>query len=124
MGPEVYIHDVKIKRCIEAGCKNVQTSKDYCRLHYLKNWKRIREITQKKAADRLNKYVEGICKKYPDKYIDMIRREIRNGRGEQVRAADEGMGGDAPDTNVDDFSFQDDESLDKLLSHIKIDKDY
>ena len=46
---------MKIKICIEEGCKNVQTTKDYCRLHYLKNWKKIKVLQQKKAAERLNK---------------------------------------------------------------------
>jgi hypothetical protein len=124
MGYEVYIESVKIKICIEPGCKNVQTTKDYCRLHYLKNWRKIRDHAQKKAAERLNKYVEGICKKYPEKYIDVIRREIRNGKGDFAAGGEEGSGSDSYDDLLNDLGLQDDDSLDKLLSHIKIDKEY
>ena len=112
---------VKIKICIEEGCKNAQTTEKYCRLHYLKNWKKIREETQKKAADRLNKYVDGICKKNPDRYVDVIRREIKTGSGEIVKATDEV--GDNMEEGLD-MGFQDDEVLDQLLSRIKVDKDF
>lgn len=111
---------MKIKICIEEGCKNAQTTKDYCRLHYLKNWKKIKLAEQKKAADKLNKYVEGIVKKFPEKYVDVIRREIRTDRGDLQRAVDE------PAEEMDSYSNfgSDDEGLDDLISRIKLDKDF
>lgn len=112
---------VKIKICIEEGCQNAQTTEKYCRLHYLKNWKKIREATQKKAADRLNNYVEGICKKHPDRYVDVIRREIKTGSGEIVKATD--AFGENMEEGLD-VVFHDDENLDQLLSRIKVDKDF
>jgi len=115
---------LKIKICIEPGCKNAQTTKDYCRLHYLRNWKKIKEANQKKAVDRLNKYVEGICKKYPDRYVEVIRREMKTGTGDYQKATDEAF----EEANSDDIMswgcFQDDDGIDKLLSQIKIDKDF
>ena len=115
---------VKIKICIEQGCKNAQTTKDYCRLHYLKNWKSIKEVAQKKAADRLNKYVDGICNKHPDKYVDVVRRDIRQGKGDQVKAVDEGMTGNHGEGFSEDLGFENDEGLDRLLTNIKLDKNY
>lgn len=112
---------MKIKICIEEGCKNAQTTKDYCRLHYLKNWKRIKQAEQKKAADKLNKYVEGIVKKFPEKYVDVIRREIRTDRGDLQRAVDE------PAEEADSygtFGGADEEGLDELISRIKLDKEF
>lgn len=112
---------MKIKICIEPGCKNASTTKDFCRLHYLKNWKGIKEAEQKKAADKLNKYVEGIVKKFPDRYVDVIRREIRTDRGDLQRAVDE------PSDEVEsyeNFAVADDEGLDRLISKIKLDKDF
>ncbi len=114
----------KIKICVEPDCKNVQTTESYCRLHYLKNWKAIRETAQKKAAERLNKYVDGICKKYPDKYVDMIRREIKTGKGDFQNAGEEAPVDEFAEGFSENLGFHDDESLDKLLSRIKIDKDY
>ncbi len=114
---------MKIKICIEPGCKNAQTTKNFCRLHYLKNWKEIKDTEKKKAADRLNKYVEGICKKYPEKYIDVIRRELRSDKGD-FALGDDGNAGDLSEEMYENLGFQDDESLDKLVSRIKLDKDF
>ena len=117
----------KIKICMEAGCQNVQTTEGHCRLHYLKNWKNIRDAQQKKAADKLNKYVEGICKKSPDKYVDVIRREIRTGGGDLGAATQstESTGFESEfDEGFSGASFQDDESFDKIMSRIKVEKDF
>jgi hypothetical protein len=115
---------VQIKICIEPECKNAQTTENFCRLHYLKNWKRIKEATQKKAAEKLNKYVEGICEKSPDKYVDLIRRDLRSNKGELVKGVDEQMTGDPAEVFFDDTGLHDDEAVDKLLSKIKIDMAY
>ena len=114
---------MKIRICIEPGCKNAQTTKDYCRLHYLKNWKKIKDEEQKKAADRLNKYVEGICKKFPERYVDVIRREIRTEKGDFQKAVDEVAGGE--EESYEGLGFQDDDDgIDKLITRIKLDKDF
>ena len=115
---------MKVKICVEPECKNTQTTKGYCRLHYLKNWKDLRERAQKKSADRLNKYVEGICKKFPERYMDAIRREIRNGKVEGGKESEEDVTGDVPRDLFETLGYQDDESLDRLISRIKIDKDF
>jgi hypothetical protein len=112
---------MKIKICIEPGCKNASTAKDFCRLHYLKNWKGIKEVEQKKAADKLNKYVEGIVKKFPDRYVDVIRREIRTDRGDLQRAVDEPA---EEAESYETFVISGDEGLDRLISKIKLDKEF
>lgn len=111
---------MKIKICTEEGCHNAQTTDNFCRLHYVKNWKKLKEQAQKKSAERLNKYVEGICNKHPDRYMDMIRKDIRSGR---EGAFDNGF--HAEETEV--FSgghLETDESVDRLIGRIKLDKDF
>ena len=110
----------KIKICTKSGCRNVQTTKDYCRLHYLSNWKKIKDQEQKKAADRLNKYVEGICKKFPEKYVDVIRRDIRSDRSDF--SMDNGEAGDSED--LYEAGFKEDDGIDRLITKIKLDKDF
>lgn len=68
----------KIKLCKEQGCNNAQTTQGYCRFHYLKNYKRIKSEKERKAAERLNKYIEAIVAKYPDRYMDVLKKEIRS----------------------------------------------
>lgn len=78
----------KIRICKEPGCNNAQTTKGYCRLHYLKNWKKIKEHQQKAAAERLNRYIEDIVEKYPDRYIEILKKEIRSKNFEKVAQDD------------------------------------
>ncbi len=116
---------MKIKLCTEINCKNAQTTKNYCRLHYVKNWKKIKEASQKKAADKLNKYVDGICKKHPDRFMENIRKDIRTDAfGDEPVAADEAFGGDIPGDVMESMGYKSEDGLDKLVSQIKIDKDY
>lgn len=110
---------MKIKLCIEKDCHNAQTSKEYCRLHYVKNWKQIREKEQKKAADRLNKYVEGIVKKNPDRYVDAIRRDLKN---DKTPGFLDNTGGETEETYEGTGFFVDDQGLDEVLARIKVDK--
>ena len=111
----------KLKICAEPGCRNVQTTKGYCRLHYLKNWKQIKQEGQKKAAERLNRYVEGICKKYPDRYLEMIRKNLR-GERDFSAPVDEAFSHDEVDDILHDLGIPDEDNLDKLLSNLKIEK--
>ncbi len=113
---------MKIKICIEPACQNTSSTKGYCRLHYLKNWKTLKENEQKKAAERLNRYVDGICKKNPDKSTEAIRRDIRSDKGQYQQFLDDPAGSEEDLAGA--LSYQDDEAIDKLLSHIKVDKDY
>lgn len=67
-----------VKLCKDTDCKNEQTTLGYCRLHYLRNWKKIQEKQRKKAATTLNKYVDHIMKKHPDNFVDTIKHDLRH----------------------------------------------
>jgi hypothetical protein len=90
----------------------------------VKNWKGIKQIEQKKATERLNKYVDGICKKYPERYMDAIRRDIKGGKVEKSEFFDEEAGSGNSEEVFENVGFKDDESLDRLISHIKLDKEF
>ena len=111
----------KVKICLEDSCRNVQTTKGYCRLHYLKNWRAVRSQAQKKAADRLNRYVEGICKKYPDRFLEVIRRDLST---DNRRQADDVISHDEVDEILHDLGYADDDNLDKLIKQIKVDREF
>lgn len=114
---------MKIKICIAEGCKNVQTTKDFCRLHYLQNWKKIKKAAQKKAVDQLNKYVEGICKKYPERYMDVIRKDLKNG-SDAEKPVDETFTSNTTEEIFENLGIHDEDSIDKLISRIKIEGDF
>lgn len=64
------------KRCREPACDNEATLLGYCRLHYIKNWRRIKRKEAILASGQLNNYVEELVSKYPDKYLDVIRQDL------------------------------------------------
>lgn len=64
------------KRCREPGCENDPLLGGYCRLHYIKNWRKIKRKEAILATGQLNNYVEELVSKYPDKYLDVIRQDL------------------------------------------------
>lgn len=64
------------KRCREPACDNEPLMMAYCRLHYIKNWKRIKRKEAILASGQLNNYVEELVHKYPDKYLEVIRQDL------------------------------------------------
>ena len=67
----------KIRICKYDDCKDAATTGGFCRLHFLKNWKHLKSEEQKKAAKRLNKYVENMMQRHPGRYVDAIKKDIR-----------------------------------------------
>lgn len=66
----------KKNRCREPGCDHDFSLQGYCRLHYIKNWRRIKRKESILASGQLNNYVEELVSKYPDKYLDVIRQDL------------------------------------------------
>jgi hypothetical protein len=64
------------KRCREPGCEHEVLLSGYCRLHYIKNWRKIKRKEAILASGQLNNYVEELVNKYPDKYLDVIRQDL------------------------------------------------
>lgn len=110
-----------IKLCKQEGCSNAATTEGYCRFHYLKNWKEIKDHQKKKAVKSLNNYIDHVMKEHPAEYMDVIREDLRNA--------------DQFHRKADNFSFRDDEIRDvmedvsgddisRLIGSIKIDDAY
>ena len=66
--------------CREVACESVATTGGYCRLHYIKNWKKIKRKEIILSEGRLNQYIEELVAKYPDKYLEAIRHDLSNDR--------------------------------------------
>ena len=62
--------------CREVACEGLATTAGYCRLHYIKNWKKIKRKELILKEGKLNQYIEELVAKYPDKYIDAIRQDL------------------------------------------------
>lgn len=67
-----------MRYCKVADCDELATSDSYCRFHYLLNWKKIQLRKRILAGDKLDRYIEELTARYPDKYLEMIRKDLAN----------------------------------------------
>ena len=77
-GDEIILTDAEGRRlCQVRDCDQAATVEHYCRFHYLQNWKRI-QVRRKILADgKLERYVDELTSRYPDKFLEMIRKDLR-----------------------------------------------
>ncbi len=101
------------KHCRENGCENLATTKGYCRLDYIKNWKKIKRKEMILKEGKLNQYIEELVGKYPDKYIDVIRQDLSSEVNFNKVIHDLEL-----DESIDDLDY-DGDSIDSLIGSIK-----
>jgi hypothetical protein len=102
--------------CREVACEGLATSGGYCRLHYIKNWKKIKRKEVILREKKLNQYIEELVVKYPDKYIEAIRQDLASDKDFAKVIYDLDL-----DEAVDDFDAESAESADSLIDTIKRD---
>ncbi len=76
---EVILTDADGRRyCRVKDCDQASVVETYCRYHYLLYWKKIQ--VRKKILDegRLERYIEELTARYPDKFLDMLRKDLRS----------------------------------------------
>lgn len=110
----------KVKLCKEKNCKDPQTTAGFCRMHYLRNWKQIKEKQKKKAVENLNKYIDHIMSKNPDGYVDAIREDLRN-HGQLSRKADSYFADDEYHDVMEEIGLED---VERIVDSLKIDDNY
>lgn len=75
---EIFLTDAEGRRyCRARDCDQIAIVDAYCRFHYLMFWKKI-QVRKKILQDgKLERYVEELTSRYPDKFLEMIRRDLR-----------------------------------------------
>lgn len=110
----------RIRICKDKECRNAATTTGYCRLHYLRNWQKIQKEKKKKAAKNLNRYVESILKRHPDRYVEEIKKDIRSHTfPERIESE---FGGEEEPWSLFDAGTSDEE-LEQIIERIKVEKD-
>lgn len=104
--------------CREVACEGLATTGGYCRLHYIKNWKKIKRKEVILREKKLNQYIEELVAKYPDKYIEAIRQDLVSDKDFAKVIYDLDL-----DEGVEDFDMEGGESVDSLIDSIKRDFD-
>ncbi len=99
--------------CREIACESGQTTSGYCRLHYIKNWKKIKRKELILREKKLNQYIEELVSKYPDKYIEAIKSDLSDEKAFSKVIYDLEL-----DESVDDIPG-DDEADESIIENIK-----
>lgn len=76
---EVILTDSDGRRfCRVKDCDQVASVDTYCRYHYLLYWKKIQVRKKILSEGKLERYIEELTARYPDKFLDMLRKDLRS----------------------------------------------
>ena len=76
---EVVLTDAEGRRyCRVKDCDQVSAVDGYCRYHYLLFWKKIQVRKKILSEGKLERYIEDLTARYPDKFLDMLRKDLRS----------------------------------------------
>lgn len=112
----------KIRICKDENCKNAATTEGYCRLHYLRNWRRIKEEAGKKSAKKLNRYIEYVIKKHPDRYLDIIKKDLRSPTFNRDIEERFGYDDEEADEILGEPAYE--EEIERLIKQLKVEKGF
>lgn len=107
-----YCHLGKSAPCVKLA--EGSTGPGYCRLHYIKNWKKIKRKELILKEGKLNQYIEELISKYPDKYIEAIRLDLSDDKAFAKVIHDLEL-----DENIEEISDMDEDSDDNIIDNIK-----
>lgn len=75
---EIILTDAEGRRyCRVRDCDQISAVEGYCRYHYLLLWKKIQARRKILVDGKLGRYVEELTSRYPDKFLEMIRKDLR-----------------------------------------------
>ena len=76
---EVVLTDAEGRRyCRVRDCDQLAAVDGYCRYHYLLFWKKIQIRKKILSEGKLERYIEDLTARYPDKFLDMLRKDLRS----------------------------------------------
>ncbi len=76
---EVVLTDAEGRRyCRVRDCDQISVVDGYCRYHYLLFWKKIQVRKKILGEGKLERYIEELTSRYPDKYIEMLKKDLRS----------------------------------------------
>ncbi|MES2962906.1 MAG: hypothetical protein V4760_03380 [Bdellovibrionota bacterium] len=76
---EIVLLDADGRRyCRVKDCDQASMVEGYCRYHYLLFWKNIQVRKKILTEGKLERYIEELTARYPDKYLDMLKKDLRS----------------------------------------------
>lgn len=111
----------QIEICIAKNCKNKAEVSDYCRLHYLKNWEKLKRKEDISGLKKLNKFIEKIVQKHPKNFKKVLKNDVKNDESWEETKPGKFKSRDL-DAFDDELFF--DMDIDDILKGLKMDDDY
>ena len=75
---EIYLTDSEGRRlCRVRDCDQIASVDGYCRYHYLLLWKKIQIRKAILQDGKLEKYIVDLTSRYPDKFLEMIKKDMK-----------------------------------------------
>jgi hypothetical protein len=75
---EIILLDADGRRyCRVRECDQASAVDGYCRFHYLLYWKNIQVRKAILTEGKLERYIEDLTARYPDKYLEMLKKDLR-----------------------------------------------
>jgi len=62
--------------CVERNCDSPSSTKGFCRLHYISNWKNVKKREAILIDGKLQDFIEDLAKKYPLKSIELVLNDL------------------------------------------------
>ena len=97
--------------CRVRDCDQLAIVDAYCRYHYLLFWKKIQVRKKILTEGKLQKYIEDLTARYPDKFLEILRKDLRSEKDFLAAIMelelDEGSNEDSNYEEEDDRSFID-----------------
>jgi hypothetical protein len=76
---EIVLLDAEGRRyCRVRECDQASAVDGYCRYHYLLYWKNIQVRKKILTEGKLERYIEELTARYPDKYLEMLKKDLRS----------------------------------------------
>ncbi len=76
---EIVLTDAEGNRiCRVPDCDQVAQVDTYCRYHYLLFWKKIQVRKKILTEGKLERYIEELTSRYPDKFLEVLKKDLRS----------------------------------------------
>lgn len=99
--------------CKWTGCNDISTTVNFCRFHYLANWRKLKSKEAKKKGQELDAYLEVLSTKFPVEFFEKLRQDVEE-------MSEKEAAGEAEDGERSFDSVDGDDDLDTIIKGIRV----
>lgn len=88
--------------CRSINCDQAAVVDGYCRYHYLLHWKKIQLRRKILSEGKLEKYVQDLTARYPDKFLDILAKDLASEKDFQQTCLELGITGSENEVDPDE----------------------